>query len=169
MAWKSFANNALLTAAEINTYLMNQAVILCANQTAEDAVPHTEGVTVWRGDLKVLKVYDATAAAFKTMQTLTDSGWINMTLAGAWATSGGITPAYRKLNGVVYLRGRVASGTGTIATLPVGFRPGQDMRAFVNEGTTGTTGGALAIATATGIITYGGTSPNLSASFIADA
>jgi len=53
-----------------------------------------------------------------------DSGWIAIsTFSNSFA---GTDVAYRKLNNVVYLRGRVQSGTlGTTAfTLPTGYRPG---------------------------------------------
>lgn len=55
-----------------------------------------------------------------------DTGWINATLAGAWANYGSIyAPAsYRLLHGTVWLRGLVKLGAvGTIFTLPAGFRP----------------------------------------------
>lgn len=54
-----------------------------------------------------------------------DSGWIAATLAGTWTNfgSGWHTAAYRKIDGVVYLRGLVTGGTGTILTLPAGYRP----------------------------------------------
>lgn len=55
-----------------------------------------------------------------------DTGWQNITLAGTWATSGGLTPQYRVLNGVVHLRGSVSGGgSTTLGTLPAGARPGQ--------------------------------------------
>lgn len=58
---------------------------------------------------------------------LTDSGWITATLAGTWVNFGAPyeNAQYRILNGVVYLAGVVKSGatTGTILTLPAGYRP----------------------------------------------
>ena len=56
-----------------------------------------------------------------------DSGWKDLTLAsGVTAYSTNTKPQYRKINGVVYLRGAVkgitARGT-TIGTLPEGYRP----------------------------------------------
>lgn len=56
-----------------------------------------------------------------------DSGWVNFTLENnAQAYSEGLTPAYRKYNNQVFLRGCVknvtANGT-VIATLPTGYRP----------------------------------------------
>lgn len=58
-----------------------------------------------------------------------DTGWQTLSLGNSWVSfDGGSTfaiPAYRKLNGVVYLDGEMKSGTTstTIATLPAGSRP----------------------------------------------
>lgn len=58
-----------------------------------------------------------------------DSGWIAPAFSNSWANlgSGYQTAGYRKVGGVVYLRGVIASGTTTDGTavfsLPVGFRP----------------------------------------------
>jgi hypothetical protein len=61
-----------------------------------------------------------------TATNLTDSGWITTTLSNSFV-SGGTTPGYRLLNGVVYLRGNLDGGTGasTAFTLPSGYRPAQ--------------------------------------------
>ena len=68
---------------------------------------------------------------FKPLQTAFDDitsdadTWNVATLAGTWANHGigWPTAAYRRVRGVVYLRGLVGAGTGTILTLPVGYRP----------------------------------------------
>lgn len=60
-----------------------------------------------------------------------DTGWIAATLATGWTAYGGgfATPAYRKVRGLIHLRGMVKA-TGTpehtlhIFTLPAGYRPG---------------------------------------------
>ena len=57
-----------------------------------------------------------------------DTGWINLTLQNSWTTrSGQNVPAYRKKNGVVYLRGLVYAGADTsvreLARLPAGCTP----------------------------------------------
>lgn len=56
-----------------------------------------------------------------------DSGWVNLSLNSGWTYQySADIPQYRKINGIVYLRGLVdgtaAAGT-IIATLPAGFRP----------------------------------------------
>jgi hypothetical protein len=58
-------------------------------------------------------------------QLVVDSGWINVTTFLNNFVSGGSTPAYRKLNGVVYMRGNLNNGTAntTAFTLPSEYRP----------------------------------------------
>ena len=71
---------------------------------------------------------DGVTSAIQTQlnakQTLEDSGWINVSsLANNFTAP--TTVAYRKLNGVVYLRGNLFNGTANTGafTLPVGYRP----------------------------------------------
>ena len=57
-----------------------------------------------------------------------DTGWINLTLQNNWTTSSSQnTPAYRKKNGVVYLRGLIYASADTtnrnFATLPTDCLP----------------------------------------------
>ena len=56
-----------------------------------------------------------------------NTGWANIPLAdGIEAYSANAIPQYRKINGVVYLRGAVKGITGAntvIGTLPTGYRP----------------------------------------------
>ena len=59
---------------------------------------------------------------------LEDTGWIAPTFQNSWqnyGADGWETAAYRRVNGVTYLRGLVNVGTmgQTIFTLPAGFRP----------------------------------------------
>lgn len=56
-----------------------------------------------------------------------DTGWIAPTLLNGWVNYGGQweTAAYRRRDGMVYLRGLITGGTAsTFFNLPVGFRPG---------------------------------------------
>lgn len=101
---------------------------------------------------------------------IADSGWINITLTNSWVTNGGLTPAYRKLNGVVYLRGRISGGSGNPFTLPAGYRPGQDIRANLADGSTGIANSACVITTAGVATVTSSTAPNLGGftPFIAD-
>ena len=59
---------------------------------------------------------------------LTDTGWIDLPLAdGIEMFSSGQKPQYRRIGNIVQIRGAVKGvlATGTIATLPTGFRPTQ--------------------------------------------
>lgn len=52
MAYKTFVNGYTLNASELNTYLMNQSVMVFADTTARDATltAPTEGMLVWLQD-----------------------------------------------------------------------------------------------------------------------
>ena len=59
---------------------------------------------------------------------LTDTGWIDLPLAdGIEMFSSGQKPQYRRIGNIVQIRGAVKGvlATGTIGTLPTGFRPTQ--------------------------------------------
>lgn len=56
-----------------------------------------------------------------------DTGWTTPSLSNSWVAFGGAFPApeYRRLNGVTFLKGLMASGTlaSTVFILPAGYRP----------------------------------------------
>ncbi|MGA5711610.1 BppU family phage baseplate upper protein [Bacillus bombysepticus] len=62
-----------------------------------------------------------------TVKQATDTDW--STLSTSFGSVGGRPMRYKKVNGIVTITGSVASATNgtTFATLPVGFRPIQDM------------------------------------------
>lgn len=64
-----------------------------------------------------------------------DTGWQTPTLASPW-TASSQAPRYRRINGVVYLDGRVEDGaaSSTIFTLPVGYRPSQALFIRTTQG-----------------------------------
>lgn len=56
--FKIFTDNTLLTAQELNDYLMRQSVIRVANAAERDALPSPQdGMTVWRDDLAATETY----------------------------------------------------------------------------------------------------------------
>ena len=70
----------------------------------------------------------------------TDTGWTDFTLSGSWVNFGTYANAgYRRVNGIVYLRGLIKSGTTgvQVATLPVGFRPSMQIVAPTLSSTAG--------------------------------
>lgn len=83
-----------------------------------------DGILCWVRDTKTLWSYQA---GWSTVWS--DTGWITPTLLNGWIPFGGSYrgPAYRRLGGVVYIKGLIKGGTaapGTVIfTLPSGFRP----------------------------------------------
>lgn len=83
-----------------------------------------------------------------------DTAWASLSLTNSWAVSGGFTPQWRRIKGVVYLRGKCQHATfgsnGTAAfTLASGSRPGQLSDFY-------TLGGATNVTAAKASITTGG-------------
>jgi hypothetical protein len=74
------------------------------------------------------------------LQNGTDTGWKTGTLINGWlnfdATNWGVA-RYRRVNGIVYVRGLVKSGTMgmNVFVLPVGFRPAIRFMVAQVEGT----------------------------------
>ena len=68
------------------------------------------------------------------VEWLGDSGWIAPTILNSWS---GSTVRYRKLNGVVYLRGRLTETSATFNKafeLPAGYRPAVDLNVVILTG-----------------------------------
>lgn len=92
----------------------------------------------------------------------TDTGWVNLTLDAGTTVVDGLTPRIRKINGIVYLSGRVTQGGSTIATIPAGYRPDRDQRQAVTLGNSGTATGVLVYTSSTAKIgTAAGATVNL--------
>ena len=91
-----------------------------------------------------------------------DSGWISATLENGWANIyGNTTVQYRKINGIVYLKGNANNSTGlsnyngkTIFTLPEGFRPGNAWGSIVVRSGTGTGYITLNTGTGNGVVSF---------------
>lgn len=98
----------------------------------------TTAMTVYFDDFNVVKADNT---------PFSDSGWIPLPLANSWVDYGAPypPPAFRKIAGVVYVRGLLKNGTVTnntvMATLPAGFRPGYDQ---INPGQMVTPGTGVA-------------------------
>lgn len=104
-----------------------------------------------------------------------DSGWVDMFTSGitGYTASAGGSVAYRRLNGFVYLRGRVSrtGGSNNMFQLPGGFRPGNAINVWPSIGG-GSATARLQVAN-TGVISWidGGTFSDMSlamVSFIAE-
>lgn len=78
-----------------------------------------------------------------------DSGWLDPTLiSGSQPTSTNYLCKYRKINGIVYIKGVIAGLTGAsqLFTLPTGYRPTGYQRFITNTGNTATTSNVVRIA-----------------------
>jgi hypothetical protein len=71
VAFKIFAGGATLSAADLNDYLMEQAVVVCTSSTRPSS-PH-EGMTIYESDTNLYKIYDG-------------SGWVTLLQPSAWTT-----------------------------------------------------------------------------------
>ena len=93
---------------------------------------------------------------------LASTAWIQVgTFQNSWSAS--TTVYYRKLNGVVYLRGIIAGGsTGTAFILPSGFRPITNSAFSVVSGATQTT---VTVSAAGLVAATSGTTPILNISY----
>lgn len=86
MAYKVFANGFNLNASELNTYLMNQSVMVFADATARDAAltAPTEGMLVWLEDSNKFVYYNSTwqDLVASPAQTISDKSSNYSILAG---------------------------------------------------------------------------------------
>lgn len=107
--YKTFGAEVLL-AADVNEYLMRQAVIRVANSAALDAIASPEpGMLAYREDTEV--TYRHNGAAW--VAWLWDTGWINITSFESGFAAGGPTPRGRIKDGRLSFEGRI---TGTMPT-----------------------------------------------------
>ena len=108
----------------------------------------TDGMRMWVTDEDIWYQWSGSA------WVADDTAWANLTLTNSWAVSGGLTPQWRRVKGIVYLRGKAQHATfasnGTAAfTLASGSRPGQLSDFY-------TLGGATNVTAAKASITTGG-------------
>lgn len=124
------------------------------------------GAIGYQVDTGVYWMYTGTAWT----QLLGDTGWVNAVLTGGWTAQKVVQ--YRRLNNVVYIRGRVTGGSGAIFNLPVGFRPFSDnsMVISVAANTAGTTVTRIVVQLNGNVEGLSGATPSLdSINFPADA
>ena len=125
------ANAATTNSGAHYTAQTNSATVFqidgVGNTTVAGTVTVSSGITSF-GPISVSGSIAASGTITSTNLS-GDSGWANVSSLSNGFTTGSLTPAYRLLNNVVYLRGNAIGGTaGTTAfTLPVGYRPAQTM------------------------------------------
>lgn len=93
---------------------------------------------------------------------LGDTGWAAASLQNLWVNFGGglADAAYRRIGGIVYLRGTIKDGSltnGTLLfTLPAGFRPASTLRFMLLSNTAN----AVAHLSSAGALTFSGAAPS---------
>lgn len=120
MAFKTFTAGSVLTASDVNTYLMRQAIITCTSST-RPASP-SEGMTIYETDTNSFYTYDGA-----TWYLTSDYGpqWIAYTPAisgTGWALGNGtITGYYQRLGSTIHFQATFTIGsTTTKGTAPTG-------------------------------------------------
>lgn len=109
MAYKTFVAGDVLTASDVNTYLMRQSVIACTSST-RPASP-AEGMTIFETDTDKLRYYDGSA-------------WVDVS-SGGWTTytptfsaqftlgNGTVAAQYARIGKTILYRGEIVFGSTT--------------------------------------------------------
>jgi hypothetical protein len=134
MAYKVFSNGNALNASELNTYLMNQSVMVFASATARDAAIATpsEGMLAWLEDSNKFVYYTGSAWADLlgvTAQTISDKSanysivagdaykLIRSTNSAITITIDNVLTAGQRIDFAQYGSGQVTFAAGTGVTL----------------------------------------------------
>lgn len=113
MAFKGFADGDVLTAAEVNTYLMFQTVIVCTSGTRPSSPP--EGMVVYETDTDLIRVWTGSAWGL----LLDATGWTSYT--PTWTAlstnpvlgNGQISGSYKQVGKTVHATGQILMGSTT--------------------------------------------------------
>ncbi len=110
----------IVSAQTNNTYTINLRGDTTAIAGVRSMVPLVANDVVW-----CLR-----KGSFILVVSHQDSGWLALTLQNGWVTYDGTDnppPLYRKVNGIVFIKGLIKDGTTTVntilANLPIGYRP----------------------------------------------
>lgn len=143
--YKSFGTE-VLTAADVNDYLMRQTVIRVANSEQLAAIPTPEaGMMAYRVDDATTYRHDGTAWRVWHF----DSGWQAVTLLSGYV-AGPQAPQARRIGSVVYTRGGIRRSAGVFPNtytecgdLPAGMATPTFVRIPSVSYASGTANGAL--------------------------
>ena len=118
--FKTFTASSVLTASDVQGYLMSQAVMSFANSTARTTAlggGEVEGMVSYLQDTNTLEVYDGSAWVPVGMQWTTHTPtWNNLTVG-----NGTEEAAYMQVGKVMVMVGNVAFGSTTSVTGNVGI------------------------------------------------
>jgi hypothetical protein len=136
--FKTFTTGEVLTAVNVNDYLMEQAVISCTSGTRPSSP--NEGMAIYETDTDSLVIYNGSA----WVAAVTHQGWTDYSGSLAWTASGtnpdigngSFSSAYARYGRTIIYRGRITMGSTTtygtgswLVSLPV------DAQATVEVGT----------------------------------
>lgn len=138
MPRKTFVNGAVLTASDLNDFLMNQSVMVFADSTARSSAIGTavEGMVTYLEDTNVLQVATGTAT-WQTVYPVTTS--VNSITASYTAVAG-------DENNVIFVSGTAAATITIPDVLSIGGR----IDIWRNSG------GTVTIAAGSGVTNWGG-------------
>ena len=120
MAYKTFTAGTLATASDVNTYLMNQSVMVFADATARNAAltAPTEGMVTYQNGSDHLTVYNGSAwIPFDTTWTTYTPTLNNVTLGSGYTLSA----AYAQIGKTVVVQFYFALGATSAITGDVNF------------------------------------------------
>jgi len=156
---KTFSVGEVLRAADVNQYLMDQAVMVFPGTAARGSAIGTavsEGMVSYISDDNVTPLQVYGGAAWDPVVS-GDTGWTTLTFtAGGWSVAE--TVQYRKIGQVVYFIGEIFGGTvgaTVVANIPAGFRPAKRTSFPALDFGAGTSDGRFNIATNGDVTIYG--------------
>jgi hypothetical protein len=118
---KTFVAGEVLTAQDVNDYLMDQSVMTFASSAARSsAIPTpTEGMTSYRSDADIVEVYNGSAWA----TGLPVGAWTayTPTFTGFTLGNGVLDFAFTQIGKTVHVRGRVTLGSTSSVAGPFDF------------------------------------------------
>ena len=147
--YKVFTAGEVLTAANVNNYLMDQSVMVFAGTAARGSALGTavsEGMVSYLTDTNALQVYDGSSWIAVGVDTSIASSIVTTAVATAAATATALTAGTANRNNIIY---SLATATITV-TVPDVFNTG-DRIDIVRDGA-----GTVTIAAGTGVTSWAG-------------
>lgn len=145
-------------AASIDTALVKSANAYKGTAAQREAFTAAPDGTLWSDTNGTRRLWMRQSGAWVEANSLTDTGWIPVTLNAPYTQQGPLPMSVRRIGDVVYPRwgvnntGLTSAGTYSIGTVPVGFRPvGADYYGPLVTGTHGLLG-RVSVSPSTGVI-----------------